>query len=180
LRASPFPIPFLRAGLAASERPTPHSSAAECPFPMSDSAISHQNLPRTRCPVTAPPPQRCPPPSVSPTTPPLARRMLCGPLLLMPATSSHLDNWQAATTRTTATAVTALCLGAACHGHSRSSRLVGHAPGPGPRRPAALSGPRACEAVACGPPRQKVLSHGPDSAHERFTLFLFRFYLNTF
>jgi hypothetical protein len=42
--------------------------------------------------VAAPPPRRCRATSVRPITPLLARRMLCGPLLFVPATSSHLGH----------------------------------------------------------------------------------------
>jgi hypothetical protein len=71
-------------------------------------------------------------------------------------------------------------VGAACHVHSRLGRLVGHAPGLGQRRPATLSGPWACEAVAYRPPRRKGRSHGPDSAHARFTPFPFSFLFKQF
>jgi hypothetical protein len=111
--------------------------------------------------AAAPPPQWCCATSVSPIAPLLARRTLRGPLLLVSATSSHLSYRRATTGRAAAPAavtLTALYVDATRHSHSWPGRLVDHAPSPWPTRPDMLSGPRAREAVTCGPeagPRAK-------------------------
>jgi hypothetical protein len=69
---APYPSPSLLRGRV----PLP-GVRFRCPSPE-----FAENSPCCRCSATP----------VSPTTPPLARCMLCGPLLLVPATSSHLDH----------------------------------------------------------------------------------------
>jgi hypothetical protein len=96
-------------------------SGPQEPIPVTVGRRKASSPSETRRAAAAPPPQRCCATLVSPIAPLLARRMPCGPLLLMPANSSHLGHRRAATSRAAApaaAAVTALCVDAARHSHS--------------------------------------------------------------